>query len=180
VAVIPHQRFRDEATRTAKDYQSLIDEDAKWVEPDAKTLAAMKPEEKAAYWLYHLRDLDVGQWSDPGSCRVLDELGRGIRLDGDPGPPNAAIELKKLGTAAVPLLIAHLDDTRPTRCKGHWRRYWPDGQYLLRYGDCCEQIFEGITGHSISSSTYPIQDGKGKECKANAERWWADQRRSGK
>jgi hypothetical protein len=178
VAAIPHQQYRDEARETAKHYQSLLDEDGRWVEPDAKALAAMTPAQKAGYWLYHLRDLAVGQWSDPGTCRVLDELGFG-NLEGEKAKPNAAVELKKLGMAAVPQLIAHLDDARPTRCKGHWRSYWPDGHYLLRYGDCCQQIFESITGHSISSATYPIQDGKGKECKAKAEGWWQEYQKKG-
>jgi hypothetical protein len=113
-------------------------------------------------------------------CYVLGGFGFG---EPDKKKPNAAVELKNLGLAAVPQLIAHLDDARPTRCKGHWRSYWPEGHYLLRYGDCCQQIFESITGHSIytrsSTTGYPIQDGKGKECKTNAARWWQDYQKKG-
>ena len=127
----------------------------------------MTEDQKVAYWLYHLRDLAVGQWSDPGRCYVLAPSFFGVN-DRDTKHPNAAMELKKLGLVALPQLIAHLDDARPTRCKGHWRSYSPDGQYLLRYGDCCQQIFESITGKTIASD-YPIQDGKGQECKENAQ-----------
>ena len=35
------------------------------------------------------------------------------------------------------------------------------------------QIFEHITGHTLHSG-YPIRDGKGKECKIEAEKWWRD------
>jgi len=136
----------------------------------------MAVEKTAEYWLHRLRDADVGQWSDPGMCCVLSEFSD--RLDDKPKAPNPAIELKKLGMAVLPQIIAHLDDTRPTRCKGHARRYRPESFYLLRYGDCCQQIFESVTGHLIydrsSTNGYPLKDGKGKACKAAAERWWCD------
>jgi hypothetical protein len=173
LAAIPYHSYREEAKTMARHYQELIDEDKRWVEPDTAALAKMTDEHKVSYWIYHLRDLDVGQSSDPGSCRVLGEWGFDF-LARDEKKRNAAVELKKLGLAAVPQLIAHLDDARPTRCKAHWRRYWPDGHYLLCYGDCCQQIFESITRRTISTETYPIQAGKGKECKAKAEQWWQE------
>jgi hypothetical protein len=177
IAAIPYHQYREEAKAMAKHYQSLLKEDRRWVEPNAKALAKMTIEQKVAYWLYHLRDLDVGQWSDPGRCYVLG-FGFSLQARGK-AKPNAAVELKKLGMTAVPELIAHLDDARPTRCKGHWRSYWPDGHYLLRYGDCCQQIFESITGHTIASDNYPVQAGKGNECKKKAERWWQDYQKKG-
>jgi 3-oxoacyl-[acyl-carrier protein] reductase len=159
-----------------KAYQSLIAEDRKWVESGDDEWAVMTPDQRAAYWIYHLRDLAVGQWSDPGSCRVVDDVGA-VGAGGK--KPNAAAELKKLGMAAVPHLIAHLDDPRPTRCKGHWRSYWPDGHYLLRYGDCCQQVFEAVTGHTLTTETYPMQAKKGTEVKAAAEKWWRDYQAKG-
>ncbi|WP_020472645.1 hypothetical protein [Zavarzinella formosa] len=172
IAAIPHHQYRDEAKEMAKHYQSLIDEDARWVEPTPAMLAKMTVDQRVAYWLYRLRDLDIGQWSNPGRCYVLSEA---FMTDDQAKKINAAIELKKLGFAAVPQLIAHLDDARPTRCKGHWRIYSPDGQHLLRYGDCCQQIFESITGRTIfEGGHYPIQGGKGKESRENAEKWWRE------
>ena len=177
IAAIPHHQYRDEAKSMAKHYQSLLEEDAQWKEPDAKALETFTTEQKVAYWLYHLRDLDAGQTLSPGRCRVLGEFGFELG-NWENKPPNPAVELKKLGLAAVPQLIAHLDDARPTRSKGHWRAYWPEGHYLLRYGDCCQQIFESITGHTIFRGTttvsYPIHDGAEKVCKEKAERWWRE------
>jgi hypothetical protein len=177
IAALPHHKHRDEAKAMVKHYQNLVDEDARWVEPDAKAFAKLTTEQKVAYWLYHLRDLDVGQWSDPGSCYVLGGFGFGLR-DEDKKKPNPAVELKKIGIVAVPQLIAHMDDARPTRCKGHWRSYWPEGHYLLRYGDCCQQVFEGLTEHKLFRGTttvsYPIHDGAGKQCKESAEKWWQE------
>jgi hypothetical protein len=178
IAALPHHRYRGEARELVKHYQDLLEEDRRWVEPDARALAAMTTEQQTAYWLYHLRDLDFGQGCDAG----ISSTGRPVfilepKKPTKPKPPNAVVELKKLGLAAVPRLIAHLDDSRPTRCNG------PYGQHLLRYGDCCQRLFESITGHSIYmgqySSSYPIADGQGKECKARAERWWQNYQKKG-
>ncbi len=177
IARIPYHQYRDEAKAMAKHYKNLLEEDARWTEPDAEKFAKFTTEQKIAYWLYHLRDLDVEQSFDPGRCIVVCKLGicLGSRKS---RTPNAAVELQKLGLAAVPQLIEHLDDARPTRCKGHWRSYWPEGHYLLRYGDCCQQIFESITGHTIFRGTttvsYPIHDGEEQRCKEKAEKWWQE------
>src|SRR5260370_3844814 len=74
IAALQHHEFREEAKEMVKHYQGLLDEDRRWVEPDAKALAKMTTEQKVAYWLYRLRDLDVGQWSDPDSYYVLDKF----------------------------------------------------------------------------------------------------------
>jgi hypothetical protein len=177
LAAIPHHGHRDEAKAMAEHYRNLVDEDDGWVEPDAATFTWLPTEQKVAYWLYHLRDLDVRQWASPGSCDVLDTFGFGRGGD-ERKKPNAAVELQKIGVAAIPQLVAHMDDARPTRCEGYWHDYWPEGHYLLRYGDCCQQVFEAITGHTLFRGTttvsYPIHDGAGKQCKESAEKWWQE------
>ena len=59
----------------------------------------------------------------------------------------------------------------------------PSGYYTLTYGDCCQQIFEAIALHSIyertSTNGYPMRDGKGKECKERAEKWWQEFQKKG-
>ncbi|MEM9346110.1 MAG: hypothetical protein AAGB26_05795 [Planctomycetota bacterium] len=171
ITSLPDHKHTDEAKAMVKHYQHLLEEDAQWVEPDAEAVEQMTQEEQVAYWMYHLRDHDAGQWMDPGRCNVFSDQGWGF--DEAAKKPNPAVELKKLGVAAIPQLIAHMDDARPTRCKGHWRSYWPEGHYLLRYGDCCQQIFESITGHEIyEGGGYPIRSGAGKQCKERAAQWW--------
>jgi hypothetical protein len=184
---IPHHRFREDAKAMAGYYESLIAEDKAWKEPDEKALAKMTVQEKVDYWMYHLRDLDLYQRSDPGMCYVVcdDERFAAFLMGQNPDSkkPNAAMELKKLGMDALPEIIAHLDDARPTRCEGHWRSYAPESYYLLRYGDCCQQIFECISGHTLYERTstvgYPIVDGKGKECQAAAEKWLREYKEKG-
>jgi hypothetical protein len=182
LARIPHHRFVVEAREMAGHYESLVAEDVAWREPSREARAGMAGPEKAAYWMHHLRDADLSQMANPGMCHVVAENDRLANFlvgrDPDAATPNPAMELKKLGKDALPLVVAHLDDARPTRCLGFWRSYEPSSYHLLRYGDCCQQIFESITGHPIyeraTTSGYPIPDGKGAECKAEAERWLRD------
>ncbi len=175
MAAMPYHESREEAKAMVKHYKSLLAEDARWVEPDAAALAKLSTEKQAAYWLYHLRDLDVVQLGSPGVCHVLfDSRFRDVQ-EPEKKLPHPAIELQKLGRAAIPLLIAHLDDARPTRCETYWRSWSPEGRYLLRYGDCCKQIFEAITEHKISEENYPLRASDGSECKARAEKWWQEE-----
>jgi hypothetical protein len=179
---IPHHQYQTEAKQAVADYKDLIAEDRSWKEPDADARAKLTKEQQVAYWMYHLRDADVYQTSDPGMCNVVSDSPF-WSAKRNKETPNPAVELKKLGMAAIPQVIAHLNDSRPTRCQGHWRSYAPDSYYILRYGDCCQQIFEAITAHTIyereSTSGYPMRDDKGKECKDRAERWWRDYREKG-
>jgi len=70
-------------------------------------------------------------------------------------------------------------DSRPTRSVALANRFSSDPWHVLRYGDCCPQIFQEITGHTIYRYQYPMRDDKGKQCKAEAERWWAEYQRKG-
>jgi len=136
--LLPHHNMQNKAQEMVSHYKSLIKEDSNWVEPLPEKLKTMDDEQKIRYWLYRLRDLDMGQHSDPGACYVLNEIFWEV------SEVNPALELKKMGETAIPYLIEHLSDSRPTRCKGHWRSYWPEGHYLLRYQDAAIQILNEI------------------------------------
>jgi hypothetical protein len=186
LAKIPYRPDHEAIVRRVQQLASLIAEDKVWKEPAKEELSKMDVKGKAAYWLYHLRNLNVTQTSDPGMCRVVTDSPWFFLESQDLSPKgtaNPAVELKKLGYDALPQIIEHLDDGRPTRCVGFWRSYAPDSYYTLTYGDCCQQIFEAVTGRSIYdrgySNGYPIKDGKGPECKAAAQRWWQAYQRGG-
>jgi hypothetical protein len=178
IARIPDHPHQQEADRMLVGYRQMIDEDANWIEPDAKAIAQWPTDKQVDYWLYKLRDLDVGQSMNPGNCNILsgDVLafwGRNNVV------PNPAEELKKLGAEAVPKLIAHLNDTRPTRCKEHWRIYWPEGHHLLTYGDCCQQILDGITDGAMfgykSRRARPLPKTSADEYLAKYKTWQSKQ-----
>ena len=182
-AKIPYRADHEAILRKIKQLESLIAEDKSWKEPTKEAFAKLDVKQKAAYWVHHLRDLNVRQSSSPGRCMVLTDSPWSFmvpRDDAKEDTPNPALELRKLGYEVLPQIIAHLDDDRPTQCVGFWRDYAPESYYTLTYGDCCQQIFEGIALQSIyDGSDYPLRDGKGKQCKERAERWWQEFQKKG-
>ena len=186
LARIPYRQDHDAILQRIKQLERLVAEDKAWEEPSKEEFAKFTVQQKATYWLHHLRDLNVTQSSSPGMCMVLTDSPWSFMQSQDlskEGTPNAAVELRKLGYEALPQIVAHLDDDRPTRCVGFWRHFWPEGYYTLAYGDCCQQIFEAIALHSIyersSTSGYPLSDGLGKQCKERAEKWWQEFQKKG-
>jgi len=179
LAGIPGHPHVAEAKDLARGYADLSREDRAWTDQGPAAVAKLSTAEQAVYWVYRLRDHDAAQQMYPGHCNVLakplsirSENGQLVLED----VTTPALELKRLGMAAVPALIARMDDTRPTRCMGQWRSFSNHDLYLLRYGDCCQQIFEAVTGHRLpAGGDYPIKAGKGKEYKAAAEKWYAEQ-----
>lgn len=170
---LPKNEFKEEAELMVEGYTQLIDEDTRWTEPTEEERKQFSRDQKFDYWLYKLRDHNAGQWSDPGMCNVfMDPLVLAERET----QPNPAKEISDLGVEIVPRLIEHMDDMRPTRCKGHWRRFVSEGHMLLRYGDCCVQIFERITEHQIyrrrTTNSYMTYDGDPAACKVKAQAWW--------
>jgi hypothetical protein len=155
LAKIPYRSDHDAILRRIKQLKGLIAEDKAWKEPTREQFARLDARQKAAYWLYHLRNLNVTQTSSPGMCSVLTDSRSFLHSQdlGKKGKPNPAVELKKLGYEVLPQIIAHLDDDRPTRCVGFWRHYAPDSYYTLTYGDCCQQIFEAIALHSTGGDS---------------------------
>ena len=159
-------------------YEELGAEDAAWKNPSSDEVARMAPPARVAVWVHRLRDLAAQQTSDPGSCQVLGPWS-GLAK----GEPNPADELVKLGWDALPAVIEHLDDAHPSRSRGHWRSFAPDSYYLLRIGDCCQQVFEAITGfdiyHARSTSGAMVKDGDAPAGKAAAQKWWEEHRKEG-
>ncbi len=89
----------------------------------------------------------------------------------------------KIGIDAIPEIIAHLDDRRPTCCEGLCSTGPSMNEYLLCYGDCCQQIIQKLSGHAFVDSNsflaYPIRYGQAAQCKARAERWWRKYQQKG-
>ncbi len=174
---LPENEYPGEAKAMFRHYEDLLKEDGAWIEPNKEELAKYTTTQKVDYWMFKLRELSCSQREDPGECDVLQD---GFFAEKDRAL-NAAQELVKLGTAALPAIIEHLDDARPTRSVG-WHRMFSHGSYyLLRYGDCCQQIFHAITKHEIYSRSntngYPIKDGQGTAVKKKAQEWWERNRK---
>jgi len=162
LAKVPYRPKHDDTVAAIGHYESLVGEDKAWKEPTKEEFAKFSVQQKVDYWIYHLRDLDVRQSSQPGMCYVLTEgfgfTGQHMSAD---KKPNVAVELKKLAYDAIPKIIAHLEDGRPTKCVGYWRNFAPESYHTLTYGDCCQQIFEAIALTTIyERSTHAVLVGR--------------------
>lgn len=175
---LPEKEYPGEAKEMCDLYEKMTWEAAAWVEPKREDLAKLPVEKKVEYWIYHLRDVDASQMSNPGSCDILQTWGRRERKK--LYPPD---ELVKLGWDAIPVLIEHLDDSRPSRSMGWHRSFSPSSYYLLRVGDCCEQIFSAISGESLyrrrSTSGAMVKDGDALATKDKALLWWTEKKKGG-
>jgi hypothetical protein len=140
LAKIPYRSDHDEILQGIKQLEILIAEDKAWKEPTKEEFAKLDVKQRAAYWLHHLRDLNVTQSSSPGMCMVLTDS------------PWSLMQSQNLAKEGAP-------------------------------GDCCQQVFEAIALHSIyertTTSGYPLRDGRGKQCKERAERWWREFQKKG-
>lgn len=169
LAGLPENEWTAEAAAMKARYAELLKEDAAWKEPE--DVAALPVREQAAVWIHRMRDLAAEQWSQPGDCYVVGSMA-GLGDD----VVNPADKLVGLGWDALPAVIEHLDDMRPTRSLRYWRDFAPDSHVLLTYGDCCEQIFEAITGFSLytakSTSGTMSGDGESASAEAAARKWW--------
>lgn len=163
IAAVPSKRWGAEAQATVLAYVSLLGEDTGWKDLTDDDVASLPVPAQVDYWFHELREIAEEQHGWPGSCEVVSCFCRaGFK------PRNAAEQLVSLGWAALPRVIEHLDDDRPTRSVGS--EEWRSSCDLVSHGDCCEQIFEAITGIDLRPSHRDDSDPP----KAIAERWWRD------
>lgn len=176
IASLPKNKFTEEAKEMVALYKRLIKEDKKWIESTKQELEKMNPAEKVAYWMYKLRDADAEQIMQPGSCCAIARYSSYENAT-ESYPP---VELARLGWTAIPELIEHMGDPRPTRCMGYWRDFMPASFHLLSYGDCCQQIFGVITDipiHELQKDNYGKTDkARALIIKLRAMKWWNENR----
>lgn len=133
----PESDYAEDSRELAGLLRRMVEEDRAWKEP-AEPLE-LGPEERIRYLIHHLRDLDCYQRSQPGMCDVLSGCGPfGER-------PNPAVELVKLGEAAVPALLEMLEDRRPTRSVGYWRDFGKS-RTVLRFQDVAARVLNELAG----------------------------------
>lgn len=143
-----------------ESYESLLAEDHDWRDPGEEEIAKLSVDDQARYWIHRLRDLAARQFMQPGGVSILGDF---AGLDEKNNP---AEQLRLLGWAAVPFLIEHFEDQRPTRSMGYWRDFAPESYYLLDYARCCQEILGAIAGHCPND-------------KKAAEAWWREKGKLG-
>ena len=119
--------------------------------------------------IFQLRDQHGEQSGQPGWCDIFSNS------KNDTNTP--AHQLVAIGYAAVPQLIAALENETVTRSVGYWRDF-VFSHTILRIGDCANYILGRITGkyfHSATySSSYMSKDKKAAEAHKLAEEWWSE------
>ena len=98
---------------------------------------------RIAYWVARIPEINGFQMSQPGAPSIWQE--RNPPLDGmyKPNLPFASDELRRIGRAAIPLLVEMVDDATPTRTIGYWRDY-DSSRYWITAGQAAEQIIRKI------------------------------------
>lgn len=158
-----------EAEEMVKFYKEMAKDEKKrkvLSEGEIKKLPAPK---RVEYWMYNLRNLNLRQNDSWGDFNIFAD-----RANSD--DRNPAAELVKIGMDALPSVIEHIDDRRPTRCAVSSGRFTSGSLYLLRYGDVCQKIFSAITEKEIYDNRFSggcmTQEGKEAEVKKVALEWW--------
>ena len=157
------------ATATAACLRRMLAEDEAHRTPTAEALARLPVETQVKEWVFRLRDQTGHQWGQPGSCDIFTAFGPGG------GTNTPAHQLARLGHAAVPQLVAALDDPTFSRSVGYHRDFY-FSHVVLTVGDCALQILERVAGRSVSerrtTSSYLSKDGDLAATRKAVEGWW--------
>ena len=136
----PRSQYVDRATHFAEVLKRMVSEDQAHAELAVTNLDQLPVEQQVRELVFRLRDQEGAQNSNPGKCSVFTNRRQATNTP--------AHQLLRLGYAAVPQLIAALDDTNYSRAVG-------GGMMLtdvLTVGDCALQILEEIAGTTFFQS----------------------------
>ncbi len=135
-------------------YQKMIEANQNWREPSAESFLRLSDKDQALYWIHHLQYLAASPKKDDLEQKVDIFTGKwiGNRLGQKwQGQDNPAQHLLNMGTKAIPVLLQHIDDLRPTRVLSSRIFFQPTTYELLNYGDCCLRILITIAGKDFTS-----------------------------
>ena len=157
------------AKTMVRDYRALIAEDGAWNEPEDVDPSTLSEPAQIAYWMHRLRDANV-------LYELLSvPINRNMGVAEEDPPPSPDERLVALGPAAIPALLEHMDDSRPTRSVCRPRH---GAIRLIRYGEYCRHVFTRITGRWLGrgylTESSPMATGNESDFKAKAEAWWRD------
>src|SRR5262249_35433749 len=120
----------------------------------------MTSEQKVAVWMHRLRDRNVRSHRD----RLFNQAAGNEAVD----PYDKLVEL---GTTAIPAILEHFDDSRPTLSFVYSRHGL---SHQERYSDLCQQLFARITGRRKFAQWHMVGADKVPEPRKLAEEWWRD------
>jgi hypothetical protein len=169
----PHSPYLERAKQYAAALKRMISEDEAHAKIAPANLDALPVEQKVSELIFRLREQNGGQWWFPGSFDIFGEMRRGTNTP--------AHQLLRLGYAAVPQLIAALDN--PAFCRmvdTEQLRFVSTNlpaQTVLTVGDCAETILERIAGKTFyqprKAASHFSKEGDLPLTRKVIETWWA-------
>lgn len=170
----PGTEYTQLAKTNADLLKRLISEDEVHAKIAPTNLAQLPVEQQVHELIFQLRNQTGFQSSNPGRCSVFYEL------HGSTNTP--AHQLARIGYAAVPQLIAALDDTAPSRAMAGWFINTRNLDNFLTVGDCAEQVLEHIAGKDFLNHQLPGSMSNTNQLAATRkaiQSWWAEARVKG-
>jgi hypothetical protein len=158
----PKDAGAKQAGAVASILEKMVEEDRRHHAANAEDLAKRSVDEQVAEWIFQLRD-QTGQ-IDPYSPDnyALNPV--------NPELPDPARELVKIGTPAVPQLLAALDDERLSRCLRVTPMMPREREWnILTVGKCAEMILGMIAGRHFT--TIPPNPSATRPAIAS---WWTE------
>lgn len=152
-----------------------LDEQARMHRPPA-TNPSLDTKAHIAALIAQLQEQQRSLDAAPHECEILPEG----TLDFASGADSPAQQLVALGHAAVPQLIAALDDQRLTRLIDLGGPL-PMEARVVRVGDCALAILERISGQTLCSEHFSQMTNHGltAEAKCKAQTWWHEVQNAG-
>lgn len=170
----PHYGGHEGAKLLVEMLQQMIVEDETHARSAPTNLSLLPVEERVRELIFQLRDQHGEQNGQPGICDIFSNLEKNTNTP--------AHQLAAIGYAAVPQLIAALEDGMLTRSVGYWRDF-TFSHTVLTVGDCANDILGRITGKFFYSPTYSSgymsKDNKAAEAHKLADEWWAEFQKKG-
>ena len=178
--VIPHLRLATQVapeSEHAKASSELLQQLERIIASKTGTTNAVSQPKQGeaatvAAYIEQLVDLKCPQVSQPGSIYPY------VVIDGDqPSEDTPSTHLRQLGYAAVPALMAALNDDRPTRTVYHWRDFH-DSRLVWRVSDFAWHILCDISGREfgyqrIVGFTFSMMEPEEKQAaKDEIGRWY--------
>ena len=164
----PETQFSQTAATLEDDLIKMVAQDAKHQSPE--NITRLAEDQQIDEWLFQLRNQNAIQtigptewdifWKDKEITHAdIVQVAISIRT------ASPAMELVKIGNAAVPKLIERIGDSMPTR-SSPYRRTFIFNEKPLTVGDCAEMILSRIAGQRFG-------DGQSSDlARQQAEAWW--------
>ncbi len=166
----PESQYSQQAGVLEDELIEMVAQDAMHETPE--NISSLTMDQQINEWLFQLRNQNAIQVGPEGKWDIfwkdsVPTYNALVRDDNSESPPSPAMQLVKIGNYAVPKLIEHIGDCKPTRSTPFQRDVYVS-ERILTVGQCAEIILSKIAGQ-------PFGDGQSRElARRQAKAWWEE------